>query len=540
MGHSYLIMILLGVGLFFGTDYAFADPHTIETANDSGLNLECGTQCYTPNTLTVDVGHVITMTNTDSSVHTFTSGNVYGFAATPDGEFDSGLLMQGDSFEFISNIPDVYPYYCMLHVWMQGTIIVVEAEVTPPSISVWSDKSSYEEGDVIKISGKVTNPTSTSLVNIILKAPNGNLVSISQSSLNYDHTFSTTIIAGGTLMVTSGTYLFNVGYESVSNSGSFYYSASETPTPTYTPPTSDSGHIGISGSSDLVGYEITGGKLLSIITDVDANLLIVRISATDYGSLTLTIPRSVLDSKLYNGSDDDFFVIVDGEEVDFDEIISSTDRILTIQFPRGAEQIEIIGTYVVSSYTPPTYTPPTYTPPTYPPPTYDTTPPKILKPTDIVENAEDPSGTRVAFDVLAIDNIDQLVRPTCNPSSGAFFSVGITTVTCNAKDSAGNRAPSVSFSVTVIPPKVAIPDWVKNVALFWCENKIADTEFIDGIEYLIDNNIIIVSTTSGYGSSQEIPNWVKNNACWWSQDLITSDDFASGIEYLVQKGIIRV
>jgi len=38
------------------------------------------------------------------------------------------LLQQGDSFEFISNIPDVYPYYCTLHVWMQGTIIVVEAE----------------------------------------------------------------------------------------------------------------------------------------------------------------------------------------------------------------------------------------------------------------------------------------------------------------------------------------------------------------------------------------------------------------------------
>ena len=107
----------------------FADTHTIETANDSGLNLECGTQCYTPNTLTVDVGHIVTMTNTDETgIHTFTSGNVYGFAAIPDGEFDSGMLNFGESFEFISNIPDVYPYYCSLHVWMQGVFIVQEAE----------------------------------------------------------------------------------------------------------------------------------------------------------------------------------------------------------------------------------------------------------------------------------------------------------------------------------------------------------------------------------------------------------------------------
>ena len=127
---------------------AYADPHTIDTVNDSGLNLECGADCYTPKTLTVDVGHTITMTNSDvNGVHTFTSGTVYGFTPSPDGEFDSGILMQGDSFEFISNIPDVYPYYCTLHVWMQGTIIVVEAEPEPipPTISISANPNSVEK-----------------------------------------------------------------------------------------------------------------------------------------------------------------------------------------------------------------------------------------------------------------------------------------------------------------------------------------------------------------------------------------------------------
>jgi len=124
---------------------AYADPHTIDTVNDSGINLECGA---TPKTLTVDVGHTITMTNSDvNGVHTFTSGTVYGFTPSPDGEFDSGILMQGDSFEFISNIPDVYPYYCTLHVWMQGTIIVVEAESEPipPTISISANPNSVEK-----------------------------------------------------------------------------------------------------------------------------------------------------------------------------------------------------------------------------------------------------------------------------------------------------------------------------------------------------------------------------------------------------------
>ncbi|MEK0349558.1 MAG: hypothetical protein QQN50_07210 [Nitrosopumilus sp.] len=107
----------------------FADPHTIETANDSGLTLECGTQCYTPNTLTVDVGHIVTMTNTDETgIHTFVSGNVYGFTAIPDGEFDSGMLNLGESFDYNANTVGKFPFYCSLHVWMQGVLIVQEAE----------------------------------------------------------------------------------------------------------------------------------------------------------------------------------------------------------------------------------------------------------------------------------------------------------------------------------------------------------------------------------------------------------------------------
>jgi predicted secreted protein with PEFG-CTERM motif len=82
---------------------------------------------------------------------------------------------------------------------------------------------------------------------------------------------------------------------------------------------------------------------------VDANSLIVSIDATNDGSLTLTIPRSVLDATI-NGEDDDFFVLVDGEEVDFEETMSSTDRTLTIAFSAGAEEIEIIGTFVIPEF----------------------------------------------------------------------------------------------------------------------------------------------------------------------------------------------
>ncbi len=86
-----------------------------------------------------------------------------------------------------------------------------------------------------------------------------------------------------------------------------------------------------------------------------------------------------------------------------------------------------------------------------------------------------------------------------------------------------------------------IPTWIKNNAKWWSEGKIGDSDFVSGIQYLINNDVIIAPTTASSGSgAQEIPNWIKNNAGWWADSLITEDDFVKGIQYLVEHGIIRV
>jgi predicted secreted protein with PEFG-CTERM motif len=111
----------------------------------------------------------------------------------------------------------------------------------------------------------------------------------------------------------------------------------------------DDNLVGVSGTDFMVGFEITGGKLISITPDVDANSLIIAIDAFDDGQLTITLPRELIDAKI-GDDDDDYFVLVDGEEVDFDETTTSTDRTLVISFPAGAEEIEIIGTFVVPEF----------------------------------------------------------------------------------------------------------------------------------------------------------------------------------------------
>nr|AIF21082.1 hypothetical protein [uncultured marine thaumarchaeote KM3_98_B07] len=92
-----------------------------------------------------------------------------------------------------------------------------------------------------------------------------------------------------------------------------------------------------------------------------------------------------------------------------------------------------------------------------------------------------------------------------------------------------------------------IPNWIKNVAGWWASDIISETEFLTGIEYLINNNIILldfvpcnVEIQSQYGDTKSIPDWIKNNANWWSENLINDIDFINGLQYLIEHKIIKI
>jgi hypothetical protein len=50
----------------------------------------------------------------------------------------------------------------------------------------------------------------------------------------------------------------------------------------------------------------------------------------------------------------------------------------------------------------------------------------------------------------------------------------------------------------------------------------------------------IPKTQQGTGTGSEIPGWIRNNADWWSQGLISDNDFVQGIQWLIQNGIMRI
>ncbi|NNM35974.1 MAG: PEFG-CTERM domain-containing protein, partial [Nitrosopumilus sp.] len=176
----------MAAGIVAMTPGAFADHSevTIEAAAGSGAPgcEETAEGCYIPSTATVDVGGVVIFSNPDSAAHTYTSGNpVDG----PDGVFDSGLAMAGSTFEWNPTEVGEQQYFCMVHPWMQGLIIVQEVGAEEHSDDHGDDgEMMHMEGDATA-TGMLSDGT---MVSIWTSAPTaGEMMEISIEFADAEH-----------------------------------------------------------------------------------------------------------------------------------------------------------------------------------------------------------------------------------------------------------------------------------------------------------------------------------------------------------------
>ena len=96
-------------------------------------------------------------------------------------------------------------------------------------------------------------------------------------------------------------------------------------------------------------------------------------------------------------------------------------------------------------------------------------------------------------------------------------------------------------SVTLVANAEGVPAWVKNNAGWWADGTISESEFVQGIQFLIKDGIIVVPQTPVSAEKSEgVPAWVKNNAGWWADGTISDSDFVNGIQHLIKTGIISV
>ena len=92
--------------------------------NSSFQTCELNDDCYNPSYSKVKVGNKVTWINLDDVRHSVTSGTKGKYVLESNGLFDSGFLLQGQSYERYFRSVGIFDYFCDIHPWQIGTLEV--------------------------------------------------------------------------------------------------------------------------------------------------------------------------------------------------------------------------------------------------------------------------------------------------------------------------------------------------------------------------------------------------------------------------------
>jgi len=209
-------------------------------------------------------------------------------------------------------------------------------------VSVWTDKTDYGHNDMIMVKGQVATVSGTPIT-VVVVSPLNSIVTIDQLTVAEDGSFETTLNTAGALWKYDGTYTIKVNYGTSerSNKVQVELTGGVTFIPDFSTPTADKQCSAneLSASGQCVPYSISGGMVIGATINTNDNSIVININAEDDGTLTVTPSKTVQDGI--------FMVLVDGEEWDDVEIVANK---VTVMFLAGAEQIEIIGTFVIPEF----------------------------------------------------------------------------------------------------------------------------------------------------------------------------------------------
>ncbi|MGH9909810.1 MAG: PEFG-CTERM sorting domain-containing protein, partial [Nitrososphaerales archaeon] len=181
------------------------------------------------------------------------------------------------------------------------------------TLTVKVDKTSYATGETITISGTVPAILEGVPVAIQVFNPRNTMYTIDQVTPNADGTYSTTIKVGGKLGI-DGIYTVKATYSGQSVQATFEFKGGGgAPTGTI--------RVEFQGNVFNIKASLSNGSITKIEVDPEFTSLIITVktSATEDGTLDITLPRELIDARTGQGrmgDDDKFIVLVDGNESD--------------------------------------------------------------------------------------------------------------------------------------------------------------------------------------------------------------------------------
>ena len=124
-------IFLIAIGVLFSQDTEEAESELLSTEKTLEIDVvmpnkssrpgcEETDSCYIPSEVSIKTGDSVTWQNQDVAFHSVTSGSY----DEPSDLFDSGHMDPDEPFTLTFDENGVYDYFCTLHPWMKGKIIV--------------------------------------------------------------------------------------------------------------------------------------------------------------------------------------------------------------------------------------------------------------------------------------------------------------------------------------------------------------------------------------------------------------------------------
>jgi predicted secreted protein with PEFG-CTERM motif len=238
-------------------------------------------------------------------------------------------------------------------------------------LSIKTDLPLYNQGDTIVMTGHIREIENATAITLRVFNSLKNLISVAQLIPSSDGSFTKTFLATGPLWKDAGNYTLIAQYGKYTQANATFHYNGGTGTTILTQAINATYPLQSGGQIYNIPYIIKGATVKSM--DIFASKYTLEITlnpATADGSITVTLPRNMIDAKIppppnpdanLTGAkvntaelEDDKFIVAVGDKVvtQFGETKNQNVRILSIPFHAGDTKIDIVGTVIVPEFGP--------------------------------------------------------------------------------------------------------------------------------------------------------------------------------------------
>lgn len=222
-------------------------------------------------------------------------------------------------------------------------------------LTVWTDSQVYDHYSTIHVNGYLKPENNVAPILVVVTNPVGNIVTVQQLSADVNGDFSFELNTESPLWTQNGDYILKVQSGAETRQFKTKFTLVSSLAGSVDSCTSEKiSVLANNGRIYCIPFEISDGFVTSAKGKLnsDTKTITLDIKGQNIKSITLDIPRYILDSKSDTGTDSTFTVISNGKIVDYQELEGDSDsrQIKLNHSINGKSTFEIVGTHIIPEF----------------------------------------------------------------------------------------------------------------------------------------------------------------------------------------------